>query len=247
MNCRLALILCLIGLMMTGCRQASLVQESTLPIPVSSATIPAPRTDLSVQQRWAETFTEAKSGGENAPLVFLGDSITHGWTDDGKEIWNSELAKWHPLNLGVGGDRTENVLWRLEHGQLDSIHPKVLVLLIGTNNIRLNTASEIADGIHAIVRLIHAQRPETHIIVMKVFPRDELPGTEWRNKLIEVNRQLTARVRYHNVELLDINGKLLEPDGTISKDKMPDFLHPGPKGYEIWGAALRPLLAEYFN
>lgn len=104
-----------------------------------------------------------------------------------------------------------------------------------------------ADGINAIVRLIHTKLPETHIIVMKVFPRDQKPNTERRGKLIEVNKIIEEQLHYRNVEFLDINDKLLEPDGIVSTDIMKDFLHPGPKGYEIWSAELNPMLKKYLD
>lgn len=234
-------------LLLAGCQHFCMMQDSTAPIPESAAIKAVPRTDPGVQPRWALTFVRAKTDGPNASLVFIGDSITEGWEGSGKAVWEGELGKWNPLNLGVGGDQTQHVLWRLQNGQLERLNPKVVVLLIGTNNVGGMNASEIADGINAIVRMIHTKSPETHIIVMKVFPRDEKPGTEWRNKLTEVNRLVAERVHYRNVEFLDINEKLLEPDGTISKATMPDFLHLTPKGYETWAAALKPLLEKYLD
>ena len=184
-----------------------------------------------------------RQGKEGANLVFLGDSITDGWTK-AKPLWDERFGRYKPLNLGIGGDRTQNVLWRIAHGELDDVRPKVVVLMIGTNNIGRSEA-EIVTGVTAVVRAIQAKLPSTHILLLGIFPRSELPISFLRKRLTLVNQQLAklddgpeGRVHYFELwnQFLDANGKL-------SKDIMPDGLHPNVNGYTIWADAMGPVLA----
>jgi len=145
------------------------------------------------------------------------------------------------VNLGYGWDRTENVLWRLTHGEFENARPKVVVVMIGTNNMGLNTPDEIAAGIDAICGEIHQRSSATRILLLGIFPRGAKPDAT-RAKVREVN-QLIAKFHGRNgITYLDVGEKFLETDGTISKEIMYDYLHPTAKGYAIWAEAMEPTL-----
>jgi lysophospholipase L1-like esterase len=191
----------------------------------------------------------------NPEIVLIGDSITHFWGGEpkanqvrGPQSWQSVLGRYRTLNLGFGWDRTQNVLWRLDHGELDGLHPRVVVLHIGTNNTsdtrnaRQNTPAEIAEGIRAILRRVHAKVPAAHILLMAVFPREEQSDVPRRVQIATLNQLLAGLAAAEGVSFLDIGPKLLQPDGTLSRRIMSDFCHPTERGYQIWADALAPLL-----
>ncbi len=184
---------------------------------------------------------------EQVDLLFIGDSITHGWEGDGKDVWAKYFAPRHAMNAGIGGDRTQHVLWRLQHGNLEGIRPKLAVLMIGTNNSNGedNTATEIADGIKAIVTELRTKLPETKVLVLAIFPRGDKPNPQ-RDKISEVNKQVAAwdQIDGKNVIYFDFGDKFLAADGSLPADIMPDFLHLSPQGYEIWAEAIEPQVAE---
>lgn len=185
---------------------------------------------------------QAKEG--KAQLVFLGDSITAGWGRQ-KEIWEKAFGAYTPVNFGIGGDRTQHVLWRIENGELDGIKPKAVVLMIGTNNSSTDPADGIARGITKIVETIRAKQPQAKILLLAVFPRGEKPSPNpGREKLAEVNKTIAKLDDGKHVFFLDIGPKFLEPDGTIAKAVMPDFLHLSAEGYQRWADAIGPKLAE---
>jgi lysophospholipase L1-like esterase len=184
---------------------------------------------------------------EQVDLLFIGDSITHGWEGEGKDVWAKYFTPRHAMNAGIGGDRTQHVLWRLQNGNLEGIKPKLAVLMIGTNNSNGedNTATEIADGIKAIVTELRTKLPETKVLVLAIFPRGDKPNPQ-RDKISEVNKQVAAwdQVDGKNVIYFDFGDKFLAADGSLPADIMPDFLHLSPKGYEIWAEAIEPQVAE---
>jgi lysophospholipase L1-like esterase len=173
-------------------------------------------------------------------ILFIGDSINHFFTP---EVFEEAYGSRKAINLGFGWDRTENVLWRLEHGELDGISPKVAVVMIGTNNLQVNTNAEIVEGIRAICAEIHTRQPKTKILLLGVFPRGEKPGP-LRDRIAEINRSISALDGSNEVTYLDFGAKFLEPDGTISKETMHDFLHPTEKGYRIWVEEMEPALTK---
>ena len=177
-------------------------------------------------------------------IVMLGDSITHFWGGEpvggrrtGAEEWNRFFAGRTVVNLGYGWDRTENVLWRLENGEFEGVTPKVVVLMIGTNNITLNTPDEIAAGVAAICTSIHERSASTRILLLAIVPRGQQPDAT-RAKVDDVNRLIARLDDRDDVTFLDIGAKFLEPDGPISPEVMYDYLHPSAKGYAIWSAAM---------
>jgi len=180
----------------------------------------------------------------NIDLLFLGDSITDGWRVPGSdgpggglEIWNKTYAPRHAANFGIGGDRTENVLWRLDQGEVEGLNPKVIVLMIGTNNTGTNEVPEIVEGVEAIIKRLRAKMPKSKVLLLAIFPRSERSNDPLRQKIQNINSRLALLDDGQCVNFLDIGGKFLQPDGTLTRDVMPDFLHPNPKGYQIWADA----------
>jgi lysophospholipase L1-like esterase len=179
----------------------------------------------------------AKKG--NIDVVFFGDSITDGWRGRaGMDVWKEHFAPLKAANFGIGGDRTQHVLWRIQNGELEGIKPKVAVVMIGTNNLGANTAEQIAEGIKAIVGEIHKQRPATKILLLGIFPRAPKADNPARAKIKQINEIIAKLGKEKNIKYLDIGEKFLEADGNLSKDIMPDYLHLSKKGYEIWAKAV---------
>jgi len=181
----------------------------------------------------------------NVDLLMIGDSITHGWEGGGKKYWDKYYEPRNAVNMGFSGDRTQHVLWRLEHGHLEGISPKLAVLMIGTNNSNGddNTAEEIADGITAICKKISEKCPKTKILILAIFPRGPEPS-EQREKNAKASLMASKTADGKMVHYMDINNKFLTKDGFLSKKIMPDYLHPNEKGYRIWAEAIEPKIAE---
>jgi lysophospholipase L1-like esterase len=177
-----------------------------------------------------------------AKLLFLGDSITAGWGGQ-KAIWDAAFGKYSPANFGIGGDRTQHVLWRITNGELDGFTPKALVLMIGTNNSGSDTPEGIASGITKIVEAIQQKSPATKILLLAVFPRgDKTAQAATREKLKTVNAHISKLDDGKRVFFLDIGAKFLESDGTLTREVMPDLLHLSAKGYQIWADSIAPSL-----
>lgn len=208
------------------------------------ALIPATRsTPTNWLARHEGFVAEAKRGGVD--ILFLGDSITDLWRGRGRNVWNHTYAPRHAANFGIGGDRTQHVLWRIEHGELDGIHPKVTVLMIGTNNSKSDPPQDIADAIRKILDDIQAKLPETKILLLAIFPRNKPQDTDAQLETIhEVNKRIAHFADGKRVVYLDIGPKFLGPDGKVPAEIMPDYLHPSQKGYQIWADAMEPTLAE---
>ena len=177
-------------------------------------------------------------------LLFLGDSITEGWGNNA--VWQKNYGPLNAANFGIGGDTTENVLWRILNGEIDGVSPKVAVLMIGTNNFGLegHQPPDVAKGITTIVQTLRKKLPATKILLLGIFPRDEKPNTDARKKIQKVNEQIAGLDDKKNVRFLDIGAKFTNADGSISKEIMPDFLHLSEKGYQIWADAIDPLLKQ---
>ena len=189
-----------------------------------------------------ESFNKRAAMGD-ADLVFIGDSITQGWEGKGKGVWEKFYGKRKAVNLGIGGDRTQHVIWRLDNGNLYNIKPKVAVIMIGTNNSGSNTPEQIADGVEVIVKQLRKKTPDTKILLLAVFPR----GTNNDDKRRQVNEKTNAIFSKFDdgkhVHYLDIGKKFLEKDGTLTKEIMPDLLHLSEKGYTIWAESIEEKLA----
>lgn len=209
-----------------------------------SALAPVPRDNEAWWKERHEKANEIVKKGD-AGLIFIGDSITQGWEGEGAEAWKKYYESRKAVNLGFSGDRTQHVIWRLDHGNVDGIKPKAAVIMIGTNNSNGedNTAKEIADGIVEIVNQLQRRLPKTKILLLAIFPRGEKPDAQ-RRKIDEVNTILQYLDDGKNIFFLDIGKKLMNVDGTISKEIMPDYLHLSKKGYEIWAEAIEPKMKE---
>ena len=226
---------------------AAVLAGTLFAVPVASIT-PEPQSkdpNSWWQKRFAEKQELVKKGGSE--VVFIGDSITHGL--EGSEVWKTKLAvaPYNALNLGFSGDRTEHVLWRLDHGELDGYKAKVIVLLIGTNNTGHRSRADETPvdtiiGINEVIRKIRWKQPQAKIILHPIFPRGEKPTDELRVRNEVVNNSIRQLADGQTIFLCDFNDLLAEPDGTLSKEMMPDFLHPGPKSQKIWVRSVLPLI-----
>jgi beta-glucosidase len=184
-------------------------------------------------------------------LLFIGDSITEGWTK-APEIWAANYEKYQAANYGIGGDRTEHVIWRIEDGVLKGVKPKVVVLMLGTNNSGDHTGEQIAAADKKVVDLIRANIPEAKVLLLAIFPRGPrknangtLDDAVARMKTIQEANAILAKLDDgQHVRFLDIGAKFLGADGKIPDSLMPDQLHPNAAGYQIWADAMRPLLDE---
>jgi beta-glucosidase len=208
-----------------------------------SAVTPVSREEAWWVQRH-ESFNQRAQAGD-VDLIFIGDSITHSWENAGKEVWAKYYGHRKAMNLGISGDRTEHVLWRLDHGNIEGISPKAAVVMIGTNNTghKTSTADEIVDGITAIVRKLRVKLPRTKILLLGIFPRSEKPDA-FRAQNDRVNARISQLADGRMIHYMDIGVHFLQPDGTITKDIMPDYLHLTPWGYQIWAIAIEGKLRE---
>lgn len=213
--------------------------------PGHSAVIPAPRGGNNWWEERANLLNQRVAETPDTQLLFIGDSITQGWEGAGKAVWEERYASHQAVNLGIGGDRTQHVLYRLQNGNLEGIAPKAAVVMIGTNNSNGydNTARQIAEGIRAIVGTLRERVPNTKILLLGIFPRGENIN-EQRGKLLQINQILAKEHDGEQVHYLDIGHHFINENGWIPGDIMPDYLHLSPKGYEIWADAIAPHLRE---
>jgi len=216
-----------------------MLAASLLVLAQSATVVPADRMG---EQWWKDRHANAvaatKAGGFN--VAFLGDSITQGWEGEGKAAWGRDIAPLKAANFGFGGDRTQHVLWRLDNGEIIAANPKVVVIMIGTNNSGSNTAAEIAEGVNAIVaKLLHTTTAK--ILLLGIFPRSETANDGLRVKVAEATKifSSTSNPRVTN---LDIGKFFIRSDGTLRGYLMPDRLHLSPDGYGIWSKAMMPTL-----
>ena len=190
-----------------------------------------------------ESFNKRVAQGK-VDLVFIGDSITQGWEGKGKDVWAKYYTKRNTVNLGISGDRTQHVIWRLDNGNLKDITPKAAVIMIGTNNSGSNSPAEIADGVKVIVEQIRKKSPNTKILLLAVFPR----GTNNDDARRKVNQGANAIFKKladsKQVHYLDIGEHFLTDDGILEREIMPDLLHLSPKGYTIWTESIEKSLAK---
>jgi len=231
----------------------------------NNAIVPVPKIEEDNYDWWGRhAEIMATKDSIDPEIVLIGNSITHFWgglpqlkdrngkplTPRGPQAWNSAFKDYRVLNLGFGWDRTQNVLWRIDHGELDGLNPKIVIVNIGTNNTsetkncRKNSASEILEGIKAVSDRIQTKLPRTKIILMAIFPREESPAHPRRALINDTNVLLADYAKKQNIAFIDIGPKMLSPDGTLSKEIAGDFCHPTEKGYQIWADALRPFLND---
>lgn len=222
----------------------------------TAQTCPADAPALSpetLQEEWAvewwmprhETKLE-EEGREDAKLLFIGNSITQGWEDTGKNVWDEYYAPYGGYNIGFSGDRTENVLWRFQHGELDGIDPELAILMIGTNNTghRQDPPECTAKGIELILDELKNRLPDTEIILLAIFPREASPDSELRQLNNQINDRIEQFANGKRVHFLNINGTFLDENGVLSEEIMPDLLHPNEYGYQLWAEAIQQKIDE---
>lgn len=239
--------------------------------PGNSAIIPASKLEEDSYDWWVrhKDILSVKDS-LNPEIVLIGNSITHFWggqypplkradgtprKPNGAKSWEATFGNHRVLNLGFGWDRTQNVLWRLDHGELDGLNPKLVVIHIGTNNTsetrhaRMNTAPEIVEGIKAICLRVRSKAPRAKIVLMQIMPREHKPDHPRRLLIQETNQLLQQFASEHAITLLDIGSQMLTSEGILEKEVAPDFCHPSDAGYQIWGNALRPYIEHtaYWN
>ena len=191
----------------------------------------------------------------NPDVVLIGDSITHFWGGEpcdghvnGAKAWAQTFHGLNVLNLGFGWDRTQNVLWRLDHHELDGLHPQLVIIHIGSNNTsetenaRSNTPDEIVAGIRAVCEKVHKLVPMAQIVLMAVMMREKQPDHPRRILINEINQRLENLRQEMPIVLIDLRADFLNPDDTLRDDITSDFCHPNETGYAIWGRRLNPIL-----
>ena len=177
-------------------------------------------------------------------LLFFGDSITDFWRGDGNYIWKKTFIPMGAADFGIGGDKVENVLWRVRNGELDQINPRVVVLLIGTNNLTTNTVDEITATQAELVAEIRQRSPATKILLFGIFPRATRWSAEFNKNIAPINLILSQLDEGRFIRFMDIGEKFKSPYGEISQKIMYDGLHLTEKGYQIWTDAMLPTLLE---
>ena len=216
--------------------------------PANTATQPCPRDPKWVKRHEGFVETANAKPAANCQILFIGDSITDFWlskTRGAPDIWQKYFGRYNPVNLGISGDRTQHVLWRLQNGELGVMRPKAIVLMIGTNNTGYepdkttprNTPAETAEGVKSIIAYLRATLPDAKILLLAIFPRGN-PADLQRAQVAEINALIRPLHDGKTIYYLDIGAKFLTPDGAIPKTIMPDLLHPNAAGYQLWADAI---------
>ena len=209
----------------------------------SWATTPQPRLDWWIA-RFESNVDKLKDGPYD--LIFDGDSITDNWYNDpeSRKVWDQRYGALKALDLGIGGDQVQHVIWRAQNGSIAGQDPKLLVLMIGTNNINQN-AVDVAKGIKVLLDEYEKRCPDSHILLLGIFPRGASATDPARAWVASVNKIISTYGSDPRITYMDIGSKFLQPDGSITYDIMRDFLHPSPKGYVIWADAIQPMIDKY--
>jgi lysophospholipase L1-like esterase len=194
--------------------------------------------------RHADFIQIARRGADSIQVLFVGDSITDGWSGGGREVWDKNIEPLKPANFGISGDTTQGVLWRMQNGELENFKAKAIVLMLGTNNLATAPNEDIAEGDRLIVEEFKKHQPQAKILILGIFPRN-VPATDpARERIKAINVLLSKLADNKQVFYLDIGDKFLAPDGTLTPEIMPDALHPNARGYQIWWDAMGPKLME---
>lgn len=208
------------------------------------AVIPIPQPEGWWIERHKRSVARIRQG--HVDLLFIGDSITQGWEGDGRPVWDIFYQHRHAANLGYNGDQTDNVLWRLQNGELDGISPKLAVVMIGTNNAtrREDPPQETAAGIQAILTTLRTRLPDTKILLLAVFPRGLSADDRLRRINNSVNERLPAMADQRQVFFLNLNRRFLDDNGGLPEEIMPDALHPNEHGYRIWAEGMEDVIRK---
>jgi len=191
----------------------------------------------------------ARAEKGNIDVLFLGDSITQYWGDPnrGLPVWEREFAPLNAANFGINGNRLQHILWRIQNGETTGYTPKVIVLLVGTNNlVPRNTTAEVIEGITVVVDQLKEKFPTTKILLLGIFPRDTKEHRR-RLQIRDVNKRISELGDNRQVFYLDIGDQFLDADGEIPPELMPDAVHPSLKGYEIFAAAIKGPLEKLLH
>ncbi len=209
----------------------------------------APRTDRNSQLAHEQLLEKAKKGGID--IYFVGDSITRRWgaTDHPEFLanWRTNFFGWNAANFGWGADRIENVLWRLENGELDGVNPRIIVVLAGINNVGNVPGGEakvedITRGLKAIVRVCQEKAPDAVVVLTGLFPRNDNMAVI--PEINRINENISRMADGKKVRYLNVNDKLADRDGRLFDGISKDRLHPTLKGYQVWADGLKPLFTE---
>ncbi len=234
-------LLCLtLSLAVSACLTAAVATAKDTKL--HDAVKPASRNDKWWTDRHVKMNQRVAQG--NVDMLLIGDSITHAWETGGKGVWDTYYAPRNAVNLGIGGDRTQHVLWRLDNGNIKGISPKLAMLMIGTNNSGDNSSEEIADGVTAIVAKLRKKLPATKVLILAIFPRGASDADALRQTNMKANKIIAKLANGSMVSYLDIGDKFLADDRTLSKKVMPDLLHLTPDSYKTWAEAVEPAVAK---
>ena len=240
----------LLAAMVVALPQLALAQQAAAPkAPAAAKPAPVPAgpkesvTPVPRPGNWMQRheLINSRAVPGQVDVIFLGDSITQGWEGSGKDAWAKHFGSLKPMNAGIGGDRTEHVLWRLDHGNLDGLKPKLIVMMIGTNNTghRQDKSEDTAAGVKAIVEKVQAKCPEAKILLLAIFPRGEKADDPLRKLNDGANALIKKLADDKKVFFKDISAEFVEKDGTLKREIMPDLLHLNAKGYAAWAAAIK--------
>jgi lysophospholipase L1-like esterase len=223
-------------------------QDKTTDAPIKAITPEAQTAKWAVKwwmPRHTQKLADMKKQGR-VDLLMIGDSITHGWEGHGKSTWQQYYTHRHAFNIGFSGDRTENVVWRIQNGAVENIAPKLAVIMIGTNNTghRLDDPKHTAAGITLIVTELKKRLPKTKVLLLAIFPRSKDTKDKMRQINDATNKIVSSFADNKNVFYLDINTTFLDKDGILTREIMPDLLHPRAKGYAMWAKAMEPTIAK---
>ena len=238
---RFSIVIVSLLLLVGGCSIGKKAPQTPNP-----ATVPVSRSNSKPWLAHHERLVQ-EAQSNRIDLLFMGDSITDFWVRQapryGTNFWAKYYAPLYAADFGISGDRTEHVIWRIDNGELDGLHPKVTVLMIGTNNSKDNSPEQIAAGIRVILDKIHEKCPHTKILLLGVFPRNRTNDVQAQIEApAKINAIISKFAHGNKIVYLDINDKFLSPDGRVPADIMPDFLHPNEHGYQIWADAMNPTL-----
>ena len=236
---KVSIIVCLTIIALSSCATQPPSQVKMPPI----YSVNPVKQDSAWSKDWWEPRHQSKlkeSKLVEVDLLMLGDSIMQGWEEEGKPTWQQFYQRRKAFNLGFNGDRTEHVLWRLRHGAVDHIRPKLVVLMIGTNNTghRMDPAQHTAAGIKAIIAELQQRLPETKILLLGIFPRSASPFNDMRRRNDAINQIISTYADNQTVYYLDIKDAFLDEKGAVYPDIMPDMLHPSALGYQKWAEAM---------
>ena len=199
---------------------------------------------------WIDRHQEKlQANKQGVELVLIGDSITHGWEKEGAEVWQQNFADINTLNLGFSGDRTENVLWRLNQGELDGAKPKLIQIMLGTNNTghRMEKPEYVAKGIRAVLDKLKQITPDSQVLILAIFPRGKDQTDMARQNNQAINLLLKQLADEYQAEFANINSVFLTENGQLTEQIMPDLLHPNARGYALWAEQLQPYVERYIR